>query len=289
MILGLLGMTVNLLVGYTGMITFGHAAFYGIGAYALGLLLKKTSLPFSLVILLCPLITACFGLVIGWFCVRLVRFYFAMLTLAIGQFVWGVILKWYSFTGGDSGLVGIPVPALLSSPKDVYYLILAVLFMSIVVMALIIHSPFGMTMRAIRENPERVRFLGIYLTRYRLSVFVLSTFFAGLAGGLYVVLVHGAFPEYAFWAKSGEAIIVALIGGIFFFMGPLIGAAVLIILQQIVIQFTEYWSLVVGILLLVVIFFFPSGVSGIRLKTDFTFRGVAAGITSIVRKLNKCV
>jgi branched-chain amino acid transport system permease protein len=286
MILGLLGMAVNLLVGYTGMISFGHAAFYGIGAYSLGLLLVKTNLPFVLAIVLCPLVTTLFGLVIGWFSVRLAGFYFAMLTLAIGQFIWGVIFKWYSFTGGDDGLTGIPIPSVLSSTVSVYYLVLAVLLGSMIAMAFIINSPFGWTMRAIRENPQRVRFLGINMRRYRLAVFVISTFFSGLAGGLYVVLVHGAFAEYAFWAKSGEAIIVALIGGMFSLFGPLVGAGVLMILQHIVVQFTEYWSLVVGLLLLVVALFIPFGVMGIgpKLKGSEAFRNMASVLANMGRK-----
>lgn len=282
MILGLLGMAVNLLVGYSGMITLAGATFYGIGAYTLGILLLKASLPFVFALVLCPLITTAFGLVIGWFCVRLSGFYFAMLTLAIGQLVWGVVFKWYSFTGGDDGLTGIPVPSLLATTTGVYYLTLCVLVISIVTMAVIINSPFGWTMKAIRENPERVRFLGVRIKRYRLAVFVVSSFFSGLAGGLYVVLVHGAFAEYLFWIKSGDAIIVALIGGMFNLIGPLIGAGIFIVLHHIVVQFTNYWLFVMGVLLLFVALFFPTGIIGGSkwFKKDTADRDLSSAMTN---------
>jgi len=268
-IFGLFGIAVNLLVGYSGMVTFGHGAFYGLGAYTVGLFLTKTGVPFIVAFLLAPIIASFFGLIIGFFCVRLTQFYFAMLTLAFGMLIWAIIYKWEKFTGGDNGLVGVPLPSILSSTQAFYYFTVCVVIICLIVLWRIVNSPFGYTMRAIRENPERVRFLGINLTRYKLAIFVISSGFAGISGGLYTAFTKGAFPDYASWAKSGEGLIIVLIGGMSSFIGPLIGAAVLVFLQQIVTMIFQYWSIVLGILLLLVVLFLPEGVMGIKEKVRF--------------------
>jgi len=271
-ILGLFGLAVNLLVGYSGMVTFGHGAFYGLGAYTVGLLMTKTGIPFAAAMFVAPLTAAAFGLIIGFFCVRLTQFYFAMLTLAFGMLVWAIIYKWESFTGGDNGLVGVVLPSILSSPQAIYYFTLGVFAVCLAIQWKIINSPFGYTMRAIRENPERVRFLGIPLTRYKLAIFVVSAGFAGISGGLYTAFTKGAFPDYASWAKSGEGLIMVLIGGMSSFIGPLIGSAVLLFLQQIVTTFFKYWSIVLGFLLLLVVLFLPEGVMGAGVRIRFLSR-----------------
>jgi branched-chain amino acid transport system permease protein len=266
MILGLFGMSVNLLVGYCGMVTFGHGAFYALGGYTVALLLKKTSVPFFVAFSLAPIFAAFLGLIIGFFCVRLTQFYFAMLTLAFGMLVWAIIYKWENFTGGENGIVGVVVPALISSPRAFCWFTLAILSLCSIVLWLIINSPFGYTMKAIRENPERVQFLGINLTKYRLAAVVISSFFAGISGALYTAFTRGAFPELAHWSKSGEGLIITLIGGMGTLFGPLIGSALLLVLQQIFTSVFEYWSALLGIILIVLVLFLPEGAIGLGVK-----------------------
>jgi branched-chain amino acid transport system permease protein len=266
MILGLFGMAVNLLVGYCGMVTFGHGAFYAVGGYTVALLLKKTSVPFPVAFALAPLLAAFLGLIIGFFCVRLTQFYFAMLTLAFGMLVWAVIYKWDNFTGGENGIVGVAVPALISSPHTFCWFTLAVLFGCVILLWLIINSPYGYTMKAIRENPERVQFLGVNLTIYRLAAVVISAFFAGVSGALYAAFTRGAFPELAHWSKSGEGLIITLIGGLGSLLGPVIGSALLLVLQQVFTSVFEYWSALLGVILIILVLFLPEGAIGLGVK-----------------------
>lgn len=263
MILGLFGVAVNLLVGYCGMVTFGHGAFYAVGGYTVALLLKKTSVPFFVAFACAPLLAALFGLIIGIFCVRLTQFYFAMLTLAFGMLVWAIIYKWENFTGGENGIVGVAVPTAISSPHGFCWFTLAVVVGCLALLWLIVNSPFGYAMKAIRENPERLQFLGINLTRYRLAAVVISAFFAGISGALYTAFTRGAFPELAHWTKSGEGLIITLIGGMGSLFGPLIGSALLLVLQQIFTSVFEYWSAVLGIILIILVLFLPQGAIGL--------------------------
>jgi branched-chain amino acid transport system permease protein len=271
MILGLFGMSVNLLVGYCGMVTFGHGAFYAVGGYTVALLLKKTNVPFSVALALAPLLASVMGLIIGFFCVRLTQFYFAMLTLAFGMLVWAIIYKWENFTGGENGIVGVAVPALISTPHAFCWFTMAILSACVILLWLIINSPYGYTMKAIRENPERVQFLGVNLTIYRLAAVVVSAFFAGVSGALYTAFTRDAFPELAHWSKSGEGLIITLIGGMGSLFGPVIGSALLLVLQQIFTSVFEYWSALLGIILIILVLFLPEGAIGLGVKMR-TFR-----------------
>ena len=262
LILGLFGLSVNLLVGHSGMVTFGHGAFYGVGAYTVGILLIKTETPFAIAMLLSPLFAAVFGLVVGVFCIRLTKFYFAMLTLAFGMLIWAVIYKWEGLTGADNGLVGAIIPELISSPQSFFYFTFGVVLLCASILWRVIHSPFGLAMKAIRENSEKFRFLGMNLTIHKLAAFVISAAFAGVSGGLYTAFTRGTFPDFASWVKSGDALVIALIGGVGSFWGPCIGAAVLLLLQQIVTSVFEYWNLVLGIILILLVLFLPEGVMG---------------------------
>ena len=283
MILGLFGVSVNLLVGYCGMVTFGHGAFYAVGGYTVALLLKETSVPFVIAFACSPILAAIFGLIIGFFCVRLTQFYFAMLTLAFGMLVWAIIYKWETFTGGENGIVGVVVPAAISSPQAFCWFTLAIVVVCLVLLWFMINSPFGYAMKAIRENPERLQFLGINVTRYRLAAVVISAFFAGVSGALYATFTRGAFPELAHWSKSGEGLIITLIGGMGSLVGPLIGSALLLVLQQIFTSVFEYWSAVLGIILIILVLFFPEGATGlvVRLKAP---RHLMRFHDSLVRK-----
>jgi branched-chain amino acid transport system permease protein len=258
----LLAMSLNLVVGHGGMFQFHHGVFYGVGAYTVALMLKKTSLPMWTGFIAGPILAAIVGLVIGWFCVRLTRLYFGMLQISLGSLIWVIVLRWYSFTGGDDGIHGIPMPPLLSSSKNSYYFILVILIVCLIVMYMILKSPFGNTLQAIRDNPQRCEAIGINVRRHQLKAIVVATFFAGVAGVLFVVLERTVFTDLLFWTLSLEIFIMCLLGGWFTFAGPMLGAAMIVALRTFVGIFTEYWTLILGIVLILIIFFLPEGVMG---------------------------
>ncbi len=258
----LLAMSLNLLVGHGGMYQFHHAAFYGVGAYTVALILTKTSWPWWAGFVAAPIAAAATGLVIGWFCVRLTRLYFGMLQISLGSLLWAVIYRWYKFTGGDDGIHGIPMPSFLSSLNQSYYFILIALAVSLALLYLILKSPFGRTLQAIRDNPQRCEAVGINVRRHQLRAIVVGTFFAGVAGVMFVVLERSVFPDLLFWVLSLEIFIMCLLGGWFTFAGPVVGAAITVGLRTFVGKYTEYWTLVLGVLLILLIFFLPEGVMG---------------------------
>jgi branched-chain amino acid transport system permease protein len=258
----LLAMSLNLVLGYGMIYQFHHAVFYGVGAYTIALVLTKTSLPVWVAFIAGPLVAALAGLLIGWFCVRLTRLYFGMLQISLGSLLWAIVFRWYTLTGGDDGIHGIAMPGLLSSLISNYYFILFVLIMCLVVMYLIIKSPFGQTLQAIRDNPERCEAVGINVKHHQLKAIVIASFFAGVAGVLFVVLERSVFPDLLFWVLSLEVCIMCLLGGWFTFGGPIVGAAAIVSLRTFVGILTEYWTLILGIILILLIFFLPEGIMG---------------------------
>jgi branched-chain amino acid transport system permease protein len=265
LVMGLFAVAFNLLMGYAGMVSFGHAAFFGVGAYTCGLLLKKTAAPFPAAFLAAPVAGLVAAVVIGYFCVRLTRIYFSMLTLAFSQIVWATAHKWYSLTGGDNGLVGVPVPPWLAAPRAFYAFTAVVVVVVTAGLWRVVQSPFGRSLLAIRENAERAEFVGIDVRRTQLTAFALSGAVSGLAGSLFALFTRGAFPEYAFWTKSAEVLLMTLLGGPHVFLGPALGAGVLIVLNSVVTSYTEYWPVVLGVILLGLIYVFPGGVMRIFL------------------------
>ncbi|NIM98187.1 MAG: branched-chain amino acid ABC transporter permease [candidate division Zixibacteria bacterium] len=262
----LLAMSLNLVVGHGGLFQFHHAAFYGVGAYTFALFLTKTSLPTWVGFFAGPVFAAVVGLLIGWFCVRLSRLYFGMLQISLGSLIWAIAFRWYSLTGGDDGIHGISMPSLLSSMYNAYYFILIFLAICLIALYLILKSPFGTTLQAIRDNPERCEAVGINVRRHQLLAIVIATFFAGVAGVLFVVLEHTVFPDLLFWVLSLEVFIMCLLGGWFTFAGPVLGAAIMVSLRTFVGIYTEYWTLILGIILILLIFFLPEGVMGYLLE-----------------------
>jgi len=262
----LLAMSLNLVVGHGGMFQFHHGVFYGVGAYAMALVVTKSSWPLWIGFVAGPLVAATIGLLIGWFCVRLTRLYFAMLQISLGSLIWAIVFRWYKFTGGDDGIHGIRMPPFLASLNHSYYFILVVLASVSVLMYLILTSPFGATLQAIRDNPQRCEAVGIHVRRHQLYAIVIATFFAGVAGVLFVVLERSVFPEMLFWVMSLEILIMCLLGGWFTFAGPMLGAAITVALRTFVGRYTEYWTLILGIILILLIFFLPDGVMGFLLK-----------------------
>jgi len=268
----LLAMSLNMVVGHGGMFQFHHGAFYGVGAYTVALMLTKTSLPMWVGFVAAPFVAAFVGLLIGLFCVRLSRLYFGMLQIALGSLIWAIAFRWYSFTGGDDGIHGIPLPSLISSTTGAYYFGLILLIISLIVMFLIFKSPFGATLQAIRDNPERCEAIGINVRRHQLIAIVIATFFAGIAGVLFVVVEGSVFPDLLFWVFSLEIFVMCLLGGWFTFAGPILGAAIMISLRTFVGIYTEYWTLILGVMLILLIFFLPEGVWGYLLE-KVGFRG----------------
>jgi branched-chain amino acid transport system permease protein len=258
----LLAMSLNLVVGHGGLFQFHHGVFYGVGAYTVALMLKKTSLPMWAGFIAGPIVAAMIGLIIGWLCVRLSRLYFGMLQISLGSLIWVIVFRWYSFTGGDDGIFGIPMPSLFSSSKNSYYFILIILAICLILMYMILKSPFGSTLQAIRDNPQRCEAIGINVRRHQLIAIVIATFFAGIAGVLFVALERSVFTDLLFWTLSLEIFIMCLLGGWFTFAGPILGAAIMVALRTFVGIFTEYWTLILGIMLILIIFFLPEGVMG---------------------------
>jgi branched-chain amino acid transport system permease protein len=268
--------SLNLLVGYTGLVSFGHAAYFGIGAYTTGLLMKQLGVPFVLAFPAAGVLAGAFALVFGFFCVRLTRIYFAMLTLAFAQIVWAICFKWNEVTGGEQGMPEIPYPDFgwldrLSAVPVIggwrtaeYFYFLSLLMVGLCMWALrrITGSPFGRMLTTIRENAERAEFIGVNVRRYELAAFVLAGAFAGLAGGLFGIFNRGVFPDFAYWTKSSEVLIMTLLGGMGVFYGPAIGALVLLLLNQQITSYTEYWPFVLGTILVILLFVFPGGLAG---------------------------
>ena len=221
----------NLLMGYTGMISFGQAAYLGIGGYTAGLLLKKISgFPFALGLISAPIGGALAALIIGYFCIRRTHIYFAILTLAFGHIIFLICFKWYDFTGGDNGLIGIPIPEWIKEPtfSNYYKFVLVICLISIYLLWRIVNSPFGKTLSAIRENPERADFIGVNVKRYQLYAFMVAGFFSGLAGALIMINERSIYPDLAHWTQSTQVLLMTLLGGVYTFFGPIIGALLLL-------------------------------------------------------------
>jgi branched-chain amino acid transport system permease protein len=258
----LLAMSLNLVVGHGGLFQFHHAAFYGVGAYTAGLILAKTSWPWWTGFMAGPFSAALAGYLIGLFCVRLSRLYFGMLQISLGSLIWAIAFRWYDLTGGDDGVHGIPIPEFISSLKSSYYFVLIVVGLCLILMYLILKSPFGTTLQAIRDNPERCAAVGINVRRHQLMGIVVATFFAGVAGVLFITVEGSIFPDLLFWVLSLEVFIMCLLGGWFTFGGPILGAAAIVSLRTFVGTYTEYWTLILGVILILLIFFLPEGIMG---------------------------
>ncbi len=263
---GLLATSLNLVLGFGGMYQFHHSVFYGVGAYCLALILTRSGLPAWIGYLAAPLAASVLGLVMGLLTVRLSKLYFGMLQISLGSLVWAIVYRWYSFTGGDDGIHGIPVPELIGTSTGAYVFAVLVTAASLAVMYCIVSSPFGMTFAGIRDNPERCRAVGIDVTAHQLAGQVLAAFFAGVAGTLFVTVEGSVFPDMMFWTLSLEILIMCLLGGWFTFFGPMLGAAIIVMLRTVVGIYTEYWTLVLGLVLILLIFFLPEGVLGILQK-----------------------
>ena len=263
---GLLATSLNFVLGFGGLYQFHHAVFYGVGAYGTAIMLAKTGFPPWLGLIVGPLVAALLSLIMGLICIRLSKLYFGMLQISLGSLVWAVIYRWYSFTGGDDGIHGIPVPDLISNSTGAYYFALIVTALSFFVLYKILKSPFGSVLQGIRDNPIRSEMIGVNVKRHQLAALVIAGFFAGVAGVLFVVVDTTVFPDMLFWTLSMEVMIMCLLGGWFTFMGPILGAAIIVALRTFISTYTVYWALFLGIILMIVIFFLQNGVLGVFQK-----------------------
>jgi branched-chain amino acid transport system permease protein len=263
-IVALFATAFNLLMGFGGMVSFGHAAYFALGAYAAALLVTQVGWPMLLGLAVAPFVAAAGALLFGFFIVRLTHTYFAMLSLAFAQIVFTVVFKWKALTGGDDGILNVWPPAWLKSPLAYCYFTFLVAGLAMLAMRAIVDSPFGYALRAIRENPRRARFIGVNVRRHQLFAFVLSGFFSGLAGGLFAFFNGSVFPDFAFLNKSFEPLVVALLGGIQSFFGPLAGAVGFKILETFIArQWPVYWPLFLGSAVVAVVILLPQGFVGL--------------------------
>jgi branched-chain amino acid transport system permease protein len=262
LIMALAGCALNLMLGYGGMVSFGPAGLYAVGAYTTAILLFRYSAPFAVAVLMAPIVAAIVGGIVGWFCVRRSAVYFALLTLAFAQIIWTIIFEWYDFTGGDNGIVSIPIPEALLSITRSYYFSLTIVLVCIFLLWRIVHSPFGTTLQAIRENPTRTEFIAVNVRKYQLAVFVISSFFLGVAGSLFCVFAGSVFPDYAHWVKSTDMLVICLLGGIYNFAGPIVGSVVYIFISKIISKNTTFWMFFLGIIIVFLVLFMRNGMVG---------------------------
>jgi branched-chain amino acid transport system permease protein len=265
----------NLLLGYTGLLSFGHSAFFGIGAYSVAFLLRDAGIhSMELYILLGVPIAAVASALLGYICVRHTRIFFGILTLALSQVVYSLALKLFWVTGGTDGL-RVPRPSLLAgmvtfTGRDAfqrfihgyYYYVLVVFAICVVLMWLIVHSPFGKALQAIRDNETRAAFLGLRIRRFRWMSFLISGTFTGLAGILWVPLNGLTTPEVLYWPFSGEIVFMTLLGGFRNFTGPIVGGIIFTYLKTYAVATTEYWQLLLGVVLVLLVMLLPTGIVG---------------------------
>jgi branched-chain amino acid transport system permease protein len=264
----------NLLLGYTGLLSFGHSAYFGVGAYAVAFMVKylhTQSMELFLLgaIVASVLVTTLFGYV----CVRYTRIFFSILTLALSQVLWSLAFKFFWVTGGTDGL-RVPTPKLLGVvtgehedkilflSHGYYHYVLVVFILCVALMWLIVHSPFGKALQAIRDNETRARFVGIQIRRYRLVAFLVSGVFTGIAGALWVPLNGLTTPDILYWPFSGEIVFMAVLGGFRNFTGPIVGAVVFNYLKTYAVGFTVYWQALLGLVLVVLVVVLPTGIVG---------------------------
>jgi branched-chain amino acid transport system permease protein len=268
LILSVFALGFNLLLGYTGLLSFGQAGFFAVGAYVSAkILLVIPSLLFG--VISGTVAGGIAALVLGFLCVRYTRIYFSMLTLSFGMMIYSLAWKWRDVTGGDDGLAGIPrapleIPGVFSikmdSMESYYYFVLAVSLIAIFIIYRIVQSPFGLTLKGIRDSENRVAFTGISIKNYRLLSFTIAGLYAGLAGSFLPPLENTVTPPIAHWTHSAEPVMVTLFGGIHTFSGPIVGSVLFYIIKDIIVRYTQYWLIWFGSIIVFLVLVFRGGV-----------------------------
>jgi branched-chain amino acid transport system permease protein len=270
---GLMAMSVDILIGYTGLVPFGHAAYFGLGAYALGLFsVYISSSSIWLLLLVGILVPSIIAIPFGWLQVRLGGIAFALLSMAFSMMFYTFFWKWRNVTGGDDGLPLLELPDIgignfvLGSVDNftvMYFFVLCIVLILFLIVWRVIHSPFGFVLLAIRENEERASFVGINVRRFKLLAFILAGAVAGTAGCLHALHRIHLVPDLLHWSTSGEALIMALLGGVGTLWGPFLGSAVFIFAKDYVSTVTEHWMIFIGLLVILIVYFMPRGLVGL--------------------------
>jgi branched-chain amino acid transport system permease protein len=283
LILGLLAMSLDLMVGYARMISFGHAAAYGMGAYASGNFLLHFGMPLPLAVLAAALLTGVVAIGVAWVCTLATGVSFSMLTLAFAQLLYAIAFKWTAVTGASDGLAGIPRNpgpfglAALQSKTGFYEFTLLCLAGSLLFCRALVRSPFGAVLRGIRENERKTLSLGYNTRRYKIAVVAISYGFGGLAGALYAPFAGFANTELLFWLLSGQALIMVIVGGAGTLIGSIIGAVFFLLLQQQLSSYTDSWALFFGLVFIAFVLFAPQGIWGLATGTRARWRGEPVG------------
>lgn len=262
LVAALFAASLHAIMGPGGMHSFGHAAYFGVGAYAAALLVRAAGWPVEVALLLAPLVAGAFAVLYGWFCVRLSGVYLAMLTLAFAQITWAIAFQWDAFTGGSNGITGVWPQGWLAEGPAFYLLTLAWVAGGVFLLRRLLHAPFGMALRAARDSALRADALGIDVHRLRWAAFVVAGLFAGLAGALYALSKGGVSPEALSVGRSVDGLVMVLLGGVQSLSGPLVGAATFTWLHDTIARHTDYWRALLGATILLLVLLFPQGISG---------------------------
>ena len=267
LIYALFAMAFDLMLGYAGMLSFGHAAFFGLGAYCTGLILKNVYPSVLLALLGGVIASSLAGFIIGFLSIRRRGIYFTMVTLAFAQMFYFIAFKWTGLTGGDDGLQRVPRPWLgpinLQSQIVFYYFLLFSVVICAVILVRIVNSPFGRTLQAQRENRNRAMSIGYDVDKFKLMAVILSAFFSGLAGGFYALLLNFVPLSSLHWTTSGDVVVMTITGGLGTLFGPVLGAVGVILLRDIISNYTESWTFIMGVLFMAAVLGFRGGLIGI--------------------------
>jgi branched-chain amino acid transport system permease protein len=261
--LALFAVATNLLVGYGGLVSFGQAVFYGTGAYTVALTWEHLNWPYWAGLALSPVLGAVTALIVGLIALRARFLYFALLTLAFSQLFYEIAENQYHLTGGANGVFGAMLPTWLAQPRNGYFFVLAVTVVCLAILWKVTVSPFGLVLRSIRDNRQRAAALGVNVFAHELIAFVISGAFCSVAGALFVVYSQSAYPELLDWTQSGYAVFMLVIGGMFTFFGPAVGALVYTVGQQYLVSHTTQWQLILGAALVLIALFRPDGLAGL--------------------------
>ena len=282
----------NLLLGYTGLLSFGHSAYFGVGAYAVAFVVKYLKIDSMEVLLLAGILGSAFvAALFGLLCVRYTKIFFGILTLALSQVLWSLAFKFFWVTGGSDGL-RVPTPTLLAGTVKIgatagqdkldflshryYFYVLAIFVICVVLMWVIVHSPFGKALQAVRDNETRAEFVGVQVWHYRWVAFLISGIYTGLAGALWVPLNGLTTPDILHWTFSGKIVFFTVLGGFQTFFGPIVGAVIYNYLETYAVGHTVYWQMVLGIVLVVLVLALPAGIVGTAIRLVPRFRNPAA-------------
>jgi branched-chain amino acid transport system permease protein len=282
----------NLLLGYTGLLSFGHSAYFGVGAYAVAFVVKYLKIDSMEVLLLAGILGSAFvAALFGLLCVRYTKIFFGILTLALSQVLWSLAFKFFWVTGGSDGL-RVPTPTLLAGTVKIgatagqdkldflshryYFYVLAIFVICVVLMWVIVHSPFGKALQAVRDNETRAEFVGVQVWHYRWVAFLISGIYTGLAGALWVPLNGLTTPDILHWTFSGKIVFFTVLGGFQTFFGPIVGAVIYNYLETYAVGHTVYWQMVLGIVLVVLVLALPAGIVGTAIRLVPRFRKAPA-------------